>query len=156
MMNHNLNLEALDREADFCLEFEIPKEIYPVTNPDGTAPVAMLKVKATSIQFALIALNKVRESGDVQKIIASELLQKDTGEELSDADQKLMESLAMELHDKFLSFVFVVSSGEEGEEDWRYLEVVLTAPSGWIANFAFDILTTRENLTAIGNSFVQL
>ena len=143
--------EALEVPADFSIELAIPVQDYPQDNPDGTRPVATLKINASTIKFALSSLLQVSEGDHFIDLVAFTLLNDDNFEEIVAADVDAFNVLFKELHEEFLTFT-LSAKGEDGD----FIEATMTAPSGYIAYRAFKALTSEKKLAGLATSFMPI
>jgi len=143
--------EVLDVPADFSIELAIPVQDYPQSNPDGTRPVATLKINASTIKFALSSLLQINEGDHFIDLVAFTLLNDDNFVEIIKADVDAFGVLLKELHEEFLSFTLSTK-----DEEGNFLEATLTAPSGYIAYRTFMALTSEKKLAGLATSFMPI
>lgn len=143
---------ALDKKADFTLELAIPESAYPENNPDGTRPVASLKVEATTIKFALQTLQLIAENQTYADLVAFTILKTDNYNDVAAHDPENFRTLMRENHNPFMEFS-MDATGEE-EDAGKKVTLTLTAPSGIIAVNVFKALTKSDKLNALAASFM--
>ncbi len=145
--------DVMDTPANYSLTLDISSG-YDVKNPDGTNPVATLKVNAPTHRMAFVALNSLAEDqatavlGLILDSIATEL---QLPNELSYEEVMEQDSFAEAFAENHLPFLTIDLSVDATTPEGETLEInfLLTAPSYKIAYQAFVALTSREKLNGV-------
>lgn len=148
----------------FTLSSEIPSEMYPDTNVDGSRPSVSVDVDASTQLVALKVLDYLNDEGveDLITAIVLQLFRADADFDDStfdfedEATLELLDQKMTELHSPFIDFDFNmdVRMEEDGKETVSNVKLVITAPSGAIAIESFIGLTGKKMLNRLATSFM--
>lgn len=151
--------------GNFTLSSDIPEDLYPETNVDGSRPQVTMEVISPTQILALQVLKHLHNDGgeDVldaiiaQLIDASPSFSEELELDLEDPEVlAFLERTMTENHSPFIDFPFAmdVTSEVDGKEVTSTTAIVITAPSGTVAMHSFMGLTSDKMLTRLATSFM--